>query len=809
MKFGSFLDNREQKNIRYSYRKRGMEGEYRPDMIPEYFDFEYLDSENGNLFYGKPVAWKGDVIAYGGVDICIDLSGEAYADHARLCFENSELNSIEIFTKKGGKLQKIGVMNPQSGKTLTDDEIEIPVGVYCDNIIVRLNGACKNITLTALDIFGAWDMEDAVYPIPENIEFKGGAMIIDSRTRVEASGVDALFAADYFSERFADKYGIDLKTGEDKKITFEIADTDAESFEIEVSGDKCRVTAGSRRSLIYAAESLMQLTDGTKIKICSIKDKPFMNFRGVHIALPSRNQIDFLKSLVKNLIVPMRYNVIILQISAAMRYDNFPEINKMWLKACENYEKGIWPKPAHYGFVGRDILEKSEVSDICSYMRSFGLEIIPEVQSWSHCQYITTAYPELAEESEETAEKKEIDSYAEDIRPETFYKHSMCPSHEKYYDVIFGIANEVIDVVKPERFVHMGHDEIYELCICDKCKKLDPGALYAEEVTRLNEFIKSKNLQMMIWADMIQERSYKSVTAINRLPKDVIMLDFIWYFHNELDLEDNLLGHGFKVILGNMYSSYYPRFESRSKKEGVIGAEVSAWVPCSEKDYSFEGKMYDYVYSANCLWNRNYNGKMRLAYDEIIRPILFDIRRRIGNLDFGGDEAVLKFDSESTSVPADLTGHIPYNSAAVCSSESPEISMDFEGFANLFSFVHATDINADRFAWEPAQKIGEYVIGFEDGSEFTDDIRFGDNIHGYRFRFGTPLRSHLFRHEGYIASYSAKPICGKTALGEDYTLLEAFVKNPYPEKKIKTVRLKHMKNTDAQILLFGAKAFVK
>ena len=805
MKIGSFLDNREQKNIRYSYRKRGMTEQYRPDWTVEYFGDEYLNRDNGNLFFGKPVAWRGDALAYGGIDICIDLPERCYADHAKLCFEKSELNSIELFTRAEGRLKKIGVMNPQSGKNLTDDEITIPVGVYCDNIIVRLNGVCKTITLMSLDILGAWDMENTVYPIPEKIEFYGEGMKIAGAS-VKAEGEDAVFAAEYFAERLEDKYKVKLNVGSEGKIIFEIADMDDEEFKIESSAEGCKVSGGSRKSLLYAAESLMQLTDGKIIKACSIKDKPFMNFRGAHIALPSRNQIDFLKSLVKNLIVPMRYNVIILQISAAMRYDNFPEINEMWLKACENYEKGTWPKPAHYGFVGRDILEKSEVADICDYIRSFGLEIIPEVQSWSHCQYITAAYPELAEEAEEAADKKEIDSYAEDIRPETFYKHSMCPSHEKYYDVIFGIADEVIDVVKPERFVHMGHDEIYELCICDKCKKLDPGKLYAEEVTRLNDFIKSKNLHMMIWADMIQERSYKSVTAINRLPKDVIMLDFIWYFHNELDLEDNLLGHGFKVILGNMYSSYYPRFESRSKKNGVIGAEVSTWVPCSEKDYSFEGKMYDYVYSSNMLWNRDYDGEMRLTYDEIIRPILFDIRRRIGQLDFGGDEAVLKFNSESASVPADLAGHIPYNSAAVCSFENPEIRMDFEGVAKLFSFVHATDINADRFAWEPAQKIGEYVLEFEDGTEFADDIRFGDNIHGYHFRFGTPLRSRLFRHEGYIASYSAKPICGKTALGEDYTLLEAFVKNPYPEKKIKSVRLKHMKNTDAKILLFGAKA---
>ena len=104
--------------------------------------------------------------------------------------------------------------------------------------------------------------------------------------------------------------------------------------------------------------------------------------------------------------------------------------------------------------------------------------------------------------------------------------------------------------------------------------------------------------------------------------------------------------------------------------------------------------------------------------------------------------------------------------------------------------------------------IGSYTINYEDGTSYSRDIRFGDDIHSYRFRFGTPLKSHLFRHEGYIASYSARPECGKTAFGEDYTLFDNFVKNPTPEKKIVGITLKHNKNTDANIILFDAKATV-
>lgn len=807
MRLGSFLDNREQGCVRYSYRKWGMETVYQPDLICEATEGEFYGCNTGNLFFGKPVAWDGNVLLYGGVDIRIELFERCYADHAELHFApGSEVESIEIFMPEQGTVKKIGRFHAQTGSTVTDQQIVIPIGVYCDQITVRLNGACKNILLNRLEIRGAWELEHTVYPIPNQAEFGMEGMKIDETTQICARGADALFAAAHFCERFEEKFGVKIKVGEESgSISMFVSEREDDGFDIVCEQGNCRICAGGRRGFLYAAEALLQLCDDTSIKGCRIQDKPFMNFRGVHLALPSRQDFEFLRHMVRDVFVPMRYNAVFLQIAGAMRYDSFPEINEMWQKACENYEKGQWPLPAHYGFVGRDILEKSEVAELCAFLREYGMEVIPEVQSWSHCQYITTAYPQLAETGKEEEEK--LDAFAADVKPDQFYKHSMCPSHESYYDVIFKIADEVIDVVKPERFLHMGHDEIYQVCLCDRCKKQDPGELYAQEVSRLNEYIKSKQLTMMIWADMLQEKSYRTITAINQIPKDVIMLDFIWYFHPEEDIEDNLLSHGFKVIMGNMYSSHYPRYESRSKKEGIIGAQISTWVRCSERSYSFKGKMYDFVYSANCMWNKEYDSRMRLTYDEIIRPLLFEIRCRIGGLTLCGEERKVEFSADRDLVPNDLYGCVPYQKAAVCSQRAPKLEIPFEGYADQLSFVHATDVNGERAVWDlQARKMGEYVLCYEDGSEACEDILFGDNIYRYRFRFGTPLSSQLFRHEGYAASYSARPECGKTAEGEDYTLFECFVKNPYPEKKIRRLELRHEGNTDAKILLFDVRA---
>jgi len=42
------------------------------------------------------------------------------------------------------------------------------------------------------------------------------------------------------------------------------------------------------------------------------------------------------------------------------------------------------------------VVEKKDVRDFVDYIKSFGIEAIPEIQSLGHVQYLTQAYPEIA-----------------------------------------------------------------------------------------------------------------------------------------------------------------------------------------------------------------------------------------------------------------------------------------------------------------------------------------------------------------------------------------------------------------------------
>ncbi|MBO7341773.1 MAG: family 20 glycosylhydrolase, partial [Clostridia bacterium] len=529
---------------------------------------------------------------------------------------------------------------------------------------------------------------------------------------------------------------------------------------------------------------------------------PMLEMRGVHILLPSRRDIPFLKRLIRETLVPMRYNMVYLQLSGVMRYEKHPEINEKWLEACEKFKKGEWPQPAHYNSLGHDILEKHEIADICAYIRSFGMEIVPEVQSLSHVQYITTAYPELAERQKK--EKENIDFYVADDRPEEFYAHDMCPQHPRYYEVIFGLIDEVVELIRPERFLHMGHDEAYGLAKCPICSEIGGAKVYAEEVTRLNEYVRSKGLTMMIWSDMVQNKRYSVPEALEYLPRDVVLLDFTWYFDLDKDIEDKLLAKGHKVLMGNMYSSHYPRYESRIKKPGMVGAEVSTWIWCREENYAYEGKMYDFVYSANMMWSPTYDGTYRRTYNEQIKPIIWAMRERIADMPSGEGNAVA-LDVAPQNVPADLLWHVPYQGALKISATAPTAEIAVGAKADMLTVVHATDKPAERVMWKRPQTIGEYVLQYEDGTEHVYPVRYALDIMKYSHTYGEPYKTVLFRHEGYSGTYMAKPICGKDQRGRDYTLFELPLKNPHPDKRIARVLARHMGNTDADILLFEVK----
>ncbi len=797
MFIGSLTNEQAKTNIAYSYKKRGTDIIYNPNRIAEKEDKPSYDA-SGALF-NDIIAFDGTALVDGTIDIKIELGKTCYIDQLNFVQgDNSKIGGITILADKNGKRIPVGLCEAQTDKLITDKEISIQVGIYTDNIIIRLISLYEDMAIGKLEILGATGLEDAVYPIPKNICQTG--KLLTGITGISAADADAEAAAADFAERYAEKFGKTIAVGSGN-ISFALDTAMAEEqLEISVTEAGAAVKAGSRRALFYAGAKLLQLATEAGIKTAEIKDEPFMSFRGVHFALPARDQLDFIKRMVKYVFVPMGYNTVILQLAGAMEYKRHPEFNDAWLEACKNYEAGKWPMPAHYEFVGHDIITQEEVVDLCDYIRSFGIDLVPEVQSLAHVQYITAAYPEMGE-----VEKVDevIDLYTADAKPDEFYIHSMCPNHPDYYKIIFDIMDEVIEVLKPTKYLHIGHDEVYTIGKCERCKDIPDYEIYAKEVTMLHDHLAEKGLKTMMWSDMIQEDMYTTAPAIDLVPKDILCLSFTWYFHPELDVEDDLYDHGFEVAIGNLYSSHYQRFDKRKYGKTLIGGEVSTWIPCNELYYGFEGKTYDFLYTANMLWNEESRQDMRRTYGELVNKISHDVRASISGTVMADDAKSIEFNKCPCAVPYDM--HNDYCNAALIEA-GKEIEVAVNAKAEKLSFLHATDKNGERIMWDRVRKIGSYIAEYEDGTTAEAEVFYAANIYKYKKLYALPIEGHLFRHEGYPATCLAEPIMGKTCEGKDYTLYNYTWVNPNPGKVIKKLTLKNVNEADTGILVFDIKA---
>jgi len=680
-------------------------------------------------------------------------------------------------------------------------------GVYTDKLIIRFHANWAPIAVKSIELYGAVYDELNLYPQPAAMTFdagdgfdltKAGAILCDM------ADADSLFAAEYLKERLAKEYGVELevqplgnmfRSAVIIKKDISIPD---ENYRVRSMPHILSAMAGERKGLIYAVITILNAIRDKVVRPLTVNDRPYKQFRGAHFGLPRREQIPFFKTLIRELLVPMRYNTLFIEVAGGMKYDTHPEITEAWNKRQDEFEAGRAPQLDHAGMVcGGRSLEKDEVRDIVNYAKSFGIEVIPEIQSLSHVQYITNAHPEIGEVM--FVEKQDAaDEFATaDIRKQTNAAHCFCAADPRSYEILFDIAEEVIEVFQPKRYVHMGHDEVYEIGVCERCRDRDPAELIAEDINKIHEWLKKRGLKMMIWSDMINATStrYKTPPAADMIPKDIVCLDFTWYFHFDLDIEDNLLEKGFKVMVGNLYSSHHPRYASRIAKEGMVGGQVSMWVDTSEYRLAYEGKLYDLLYTAGILWTEGYCEDARRSYDMVLRPLVRDLRQKIRGYseDYANADELVNEDNAPITV------------ASPCAlfAESTAVEIGVDNCYDALAFTHSADRTAQRIAWKTLLPVGKYVVKYEDGSEEIVPIEYGGNIRSISERHAEPLKPPYYRHEGYIATYLADPISTKTEDGDDVTLYRYFWKNPNPDKKIVSVRLEGDGETDVRVLLYN------
>ncbi len=723
-------------------------------------------------------------------DMVFKLDQPAFIDRVSLAFSGrAGAVTLSVLDDKGALLAKRTMPSDFAGETAT-----LTVGAILSSFVLRLEGNYTSFSFGKADVFGASECPISLFPSGAEVALSEGTLC---PTGLVAEG-EARFAAENYREKLEELYGLSLPVGEGN-VLFSVTDMEEEAFSIEVTQEGGRVCGGSYRALLWASERLLSLSSAEGIRMASLKDSPMQQWRGVHVALPDRAEIPFFKRLAKYLWMPMGYNTIFLEIASKMEYRSHPRINEKWRELCRLYEEGKAPMPAHYTFLGSDILTQQEVAELCDAFRLYGLEVVPEVQTCGHTQYITTVYPELGEIDPEQQEET-IDLFAADEIPA--YIHCMCPRHPNYYKVTFDILDEVISVVRPTRYVHIGHDEIYTIGKCPRCREAGAAAIFAEEVTALHDHLMEKGLGTMMWSDMIEEERYETHTAIDRIPKDILCLSFTWYFHldSTKNIEERLSEHGFSFMNGNLYSSHFPRYRERVKIPGHVGGQVSTWVAGNEAYYGYEGKIFDFLYSAEMLWNRDYQEENRRYYTAKIAAMLPRLREYLhtGRLKTY-EKRPLPLPLSPLTSPCGIAKAYP---AASVSNDAP-LTVVVGERADRIRVTHALDRAEPRRPWQRIDRTAVYELCYTDGTIASLPIHYGVEIGRYDTAYATPLSSNLYRHEGYLATYPALPLMIKDELGADATLYTAILDNPCPEKTIQTVTFRPETKRRNTLYLFG------
>lgn len=387
-------------------------------------------------------------------------------------------------------------------------------------------------------------------------------------------------------EKCHDLFGVDYLNSDD-------------AYFIEAAEDTVKVYSDGKRGALYAILRIIwaDLFEGI------IYNYPITNLRIIKLYLPSRENFPCFKDLI-DLCVYYGYNAVMLELGGAMEYSSHPEINEGWKKYSREMSYKINHREEDPNFLyksedvyflknsihcengGGDILSKTDMKELIDYCTERYMEVIPEVPSLSHSDYLLTCHPELAERKE-------------DIYPDTY-----CPSNPGSYKLLFDILEEIIELFNPKR-INICHDELSSIGLCEKCSLKKAEDIFADDVKKIYEFLRERNVKTMMWSDKlinsidklgeacggarkevvnpntgkITEVISPTYKAIEKIPSDIEI--FHWYWSIEEDYEDDFIKRGFSVYFSNFEALRFKNAVRRFGKE-ICGYGVSNW---SKVDY--------------------------------------------------------------------------------------------------------------------------------------------------------------------------------------------------------------------------------
>lgn len=496
------------------------------------------------------------------------------------------------------------------------------------------------------------------------------------------------------------------------------------------------VYAESDTACVHAMTTLCRLAEEGKLCEGFLYDAPLVPERGYRVYLPARAKLAQFEALL-DLLAEYKYNSIMLEIGGAMAYKRHPEIAECWSAFCREMRSASgktfeirhktypWPKNSiHCDNAEGDVLTQEECRHIAALCRARGIEVIPECPTFSHCDYLVMAHPEIRE--------READHHPD----------SYCPNHPDTYRYVFDILEEVIDVFHPRR-INIGHDEAYTVGLCPRCQGTPAPVLYANDVIRIRDFLAARGVGTMMWGEKLLNARTSAgypvggaghgkgtwhIPALypsrDLLPRDITYLHWYWPFNPAYDSVFH--DRNMPVVYGNLSAFSVKDWTARLAR-GMRGGFVGNWGAFDEEYMQRNQQYFDLIGAAYGFFCESFG---RIGESALLWRILHEAFR----LKCQGIRHPIYI--------THTTGH----------------SIPYEYFYDGIFIV------------EEKYLLGHYILKYDDGSECRLPVRFGTHI-GCK-DYPDAMHQGGFRQ----TSYGTLPI----PMGEGYAYKTVY-EDPHPE----------------------------
>ncbi|WP_246310995.1 glycoside hydrolase family 3 N-terminal domain-containing protein [Paenibacillus xylanilyticus] len=276
-----------------------------------------------------------------------------------------------------------------------------------------------------------------------------------------------------------------------------------QGYRLKVSAIRAEVCAQDAEGLFYGLQTLVQLcgSDGD-IPAVSITDWPDTAVRAMNLDL--RQTFSKPELLTAYLAEFARYKT-----------------NAVLIEYEDKFPFQAYPEFAH----SKHALSRSQLEELKRNAHEHFIEIIPLQQSFGHLEYVLRhkAWRHLRETEQSTGE--------------------ICPSHPESFGLITKLLAEMIDAHPDSRYIHLGCDEVYSLCECERCKVEFGGVrerAFIAFLNRLIAFTAERGKQPIFWHDMLDKCPPEELAKLDQRSAAMI------WIYNGRNIEAEVTSHADK-----------------------------------------------------------------------------------------------------------------------------------------------------------------------------------------------------------------------------------------------------------------------